>query len=351
MQPKQPFSKQIFINVIALFFFVLLWQGSAAARLITDMLGRKVDVPDVIEKVFGTAPPATLMVYAFDPKMVVGLNAKLKANHQKYLDPCMQQLPVIGGWFGQGQVSNLETLVRAQPDLVLVWMWHQSAINEKIERALKPLKIPIVYMIQDTLADYPATFRFLGALFNRPSRAEALAQYAEQTLAAAGRVRDTYSSSDPVAVYYAEGTDGLSTECHTSIHAQLISLSGAENVHHCTAQNIYGMQKISMEQVIQYNPQVIVTHEPLFFNNVMNNPRWQNIRAIQGNRVCQIPRSPFNWFDRPPSFMRLIGLQWMLHQLYPEDDRIDLVSETQRFFQLFFNVTLDQTAARSLLQP
>lgn len=343
--------KSICSHMLSVLFFCLLWQQPSAARVITDMRGRRVDIPDVIQKVFGTAPPATLMVYAFDPQMVAGLNSPLKAYHKKYLDPRMQQLPVIGGWFGQGRVSNLETLLSVKPDIVLVWMLPESAFDQKIERALKPLKIPIVYVTQETLDDYPAVFRFMGKLFNRPTRARALARYAEQTLETARRVREARSARAPVRVYYAEGTDGMSTECHTSVHAQLIPLSGALNVHRCIPSSIYGMQKISMEQILQYTPQVIVTHEPAFFNAVAQNPKWQNVRAVQEGRIYRIPRLPFNWFDRPPSFMRLLGLKWMLHQLYPEDTHIDLVSETQKFFQLFLNVTLDPPAARSLLQP
>lgn len=49
--------------------------------------------------------------------------------------------------------------------------------------------------------------------------------------------------------------------------------------------------------------------------------------------------------------MRLLGLKWMANHLYPSAYPIDLVAETQRFYQLFLNVTLDEAAARRLLYP
>jgi iron complex transport system substrate-binding protein len=323
---------------------------SAEARQITDMAGRQVAVPEVINKVYGTSPPATCMIYALDPGLVAGLNTPFNQSEKDYLDPRLQNLPMIGGWFGQGRVANLETLLQVRPDIILVWMWQMSAVNEKIQQALKPLGIPVVYMLLDSLEDYPAAFRFLGDLFGLQERGQALCSYAEDTLKEVARVRATIPANERVSVYYAEGADGLSTECHTSVHAQLILLSGAENVHRCFSSNVQGMQKVSLEQVLQYDPQVIVAHEPLFFSRLEKETAWSNIRAVKDGRVYRIPRTPFNWFDRPPSFMRLLGLKWMAHQLYPSACPLDLVAETRHFYQLFLNVTLDEAAARKLLE-
>lgn len=333
---------------------ILLWGGcfSAFARQITDMTGRRVTVPDVIRKVYGTSPPATFMVYAVDPAMLAGLNFPLNPAQKQFLAPVVDRLPVIGGQPGQGRTPNLETLLQVRPDVVLVWVRQQlSAVNEKFGRSLKPLGIPLVYMTMDSLNDYPAAFRFLGELLDRQERTQALSRYAEASLAQAARVRAAIPEAQRVSVYYAEGPNGLSTECHTSLHAELIPLCGAANVHQCQAQNARGMQKISMEQILRYDPEVIVYYEPSLHQRFAGDPRWQNIRAVKDGRIYGIPTSPFNWFDRPPSFMRLLGLKWVAHHLYPGVYPIDLCAETQLFFKLFLNVSLDKTTAQALLQP
>ena len=324
----------------------------AQARQITDMAGRKVTVPDVVNKVYSTSPPATLMVYAMDPGMVAGLNSPIRPDEKLYLDPRMESLPVVGGWFGQGRTANLETLLALQPDVILVWWWTNSAVmDEKIALALAPLNIPVVYMVLDRLDDYPKAFDFLGKLLGREARAQELGRYAQATLDEATRVCEAIPASARVSVYYAEDTDGLSTECHTSIHAQLIQLSGGENVHRCAQRARIGKPKVSMEQVIDYDPQVIVFHDEVFHERIASDPKWQNIRAVQNGRVYRIPTRPFNWFDRPPSFMRLLGLKWTLHKLYPEAYPIDITAETRSFYRLFLNVDLDDAAVRELLRP
>lgn len=343
-------SLRIFNYLVPLILFLACMRFSCEARQITDMAGRKVTVPNVIRNVYGTSPPATYMIYAMNPDLVTGLNTPWNRSDKKYIDPRLHDLPVVGGWFGQGRVANLETLLQVKPDIVLVWMWRISSFNEKIEQSLKPLNIPLIYMVMDSLDDYPAAFQFLGDLFNQQERAAVLCRYCEQTLKEAEQVRSAVPKADRLSVYYAEGPDGLSTECNTSVHAQLIPLSGSMNVHQCDESSHFGMQKISMEQVLKYNPQVIIYHEPLFSNKWGTDTRWENIRAVRDGRVYRIPRSPFNWFDRPPSFMRFLGLKWMMHQLYPKAYPLDSISETRHFYKLFLNITLDGAAARELLQ-
>lgn len=323
----------------------------ADARQVTDMDGRQVVVPDVIRKVYSPSPPVTYMLYSLDSELLAGLNFPPREWESRFMTPRVKQLPVIGGWFGQGQTPNLETLLQVKPDVILVWGTHDSAMGGKIGEVMAPLGFPVLYITLETLADTSAAFRFLGALLNREIRATDLSHYAEKTLEEIKTVRNAIAESDKITVYYAEGTDGLSTECSNSFHVELIPLCGGTPVHNCVTESLIGMEKISLEQVIQYAPQVILTHDPLFSDTVFTDSRWQNVRAVRDRRVYKIPISPFNWFDRPPSFMRLLGAKWLLHQLHPHRYPVNMVSETKAFLHLFLNISLGDRAALELLQP
>jgi iron complex transport system substrate-binding protein len=351
---KNNCMKKNIISLVQIFCVLLilyLQGGTASAREIIDMAGRHVIVPDVINRVFGTSPPATYMIYAIDPGMISGLNASLRSPEKRYMDERINQLPVVGGQQGQGAMPDFEVLLKVKPDIILMWMWKQlSASNEKIEQKFKALGIPVVYIAMDSLTEYPQVFRFLGDLLDHKERAETLAIYAEQTIEETKKVSSAIPDKEKVSIYYAEGTDGLSTECDTSVHAQLIPLSGGENVHKCNSTNLYGMQKISMEQVINYDPQIIVSHDSMFLSSIKKDARWKNIRAVREGRVYRIPTAPFNWFDRPPSFMRLLGLKWLTNRLYPEAYPVDMAAEVRRFYKLYLNVTLDEASAREIIQ-
>ena len=330
-------------------FVSVWWALCAHAGQITDMAGQKVKVPDEIRTIYGTSPPVSYILYAVAPELVAGLNRPCRETEKRYLPARLQSLPVVGGWFGQGQTPNLETLLQVNPDVILAWHIKDSVITRKVETTLAPLGFPVIRIALDRLEDYPGTFRFLGRLFRREKRAAALARYAEETVDKIRAVQGSIADAEKVSVYYAEGVDGLSTECNTSIHAELIPMCGGQNVHICLSKTIYGMEKVSLEQVIHYAPEVIITSERLFYDAVFHDPRWQNIPAVQNHRVYRIPSSPFNWFDRPPSFMRLLGARWLLNNLYPGKYNVDIVDETRRFYKLFLNFDLDRQAAEALL--
>lgn len=315
------------------------------------MAGRRVTVPETILSVYGTSPPGTYMMYAMDPDRIAGLNFQIGSVQEKYLPEGLSDLPVVGGWFGQGQTPNLETLLTVKPDIALVWIWKGSALVEKMEETLTPLGIPLVYISLDSIEDYPEAFRFLGDLLGIPERGEALARYASRAMGEIKQVVDTIPESGRVAVYYAEGADGLQTDGATSIHAELIPLCGGNNVHMGDGRTRMGMEKISMEQVLLYAPQVILTHDEGFYSGLFTDSRWASIPAVSNRRVYRIPTQPFNWFDRPPSFMRILGAKWLLTQLYPDAYAIDMVAETQAFYNLFLNVSLGDGEALELLAP
>jgi iron complex transport system substrate-binding protein len=130
---------------------------------------------------------------------------------------------------------------------------------------------------------------------------------------------------------------------------ELLRLAGGINVHKCVARNPYGLEKISLEQVLVYNPQVILAFDKGFYRKVFKDPLWRNIRAVQAGRVYLIPEEPINWFDRPPSFMRFIGLKWVLNRLYPNQYRIDIVKEAREFYRLFLGVEASEGEMKKLV--
>ncbi|SKA19319.1 iron complex transport system substrate-binding protein [Trichlorobacter thiogenes] len=329
---------------------LLLQTGTGHAREITDMTGRKVLVPDRISRVYASSPPASYLLYAMDPTLIVGLNSPLNETEKRFLKPAVRSLPVIGSSVGQGKNMNTELLLKARPDIVLVWAWQQPQINARFEHVFRQLKIPVVQLRIDSLRDYPAALTFLGSLLQREKRAAKLRSYAEETLKSVDQAVAGIKPEQRPTVYYAEGQDGLATERDGSFHAELIGLAGGRNVHRGEALDHYGMEKISMEQVMLYNPQIMLAQEAPFLAAVGRDPRWKSIKAVRDGRVYRIPRAPFNWFDRPPSFMRLLGLRWLTNRLHPDLYRFDAATETRRFYRLFLGIELNNKDLMEILK-
>lgn len=338
---------------IKILLFCLVMFCTAAplsAREITDMTGRRLVVPDTIRRVFASSPPATCMLYALDPSLLVGSNFSARDSERRFLRPEFLKLSVVGGSYGQGKTVNYEALLLLKPEIVLRWSSLGNKADEQFSERMQKAGIATVSLKLEHLEDCAAAFRFMGDLLNRRERAQALAAYADETLRSIAAVVAQIPPKERLRVYYAEGPDGLSTEGTSSWHAQLIPLAGGRNVHTGKQLEQTGMEKISMEQVIMYAPDVIVTHDRSFYAAVYNDRRWQALQAVKNRRVLLIPVAPFNWFDRPPSFMRLIGLKWLTHQLYPRRYPLQLVHETKRFYRLFLGVSLTERDVREILQ-
>ncbi|ABA87414.1 ABC transporter, periplasmic metal-binding protein, TroA_e family [Syntrophotalea carbinolica DSM 2380] len=322
--------------------------GNAAARQVVDMVGRRIELPESLQRVYVASPPENHLACVIDPSLMVGLNLPLKERDLKYLPPQLWHLPVIGGFYGLGHTPNLEVLLRSKPQLVICWQ--KNAIDAHFDDFLKRTGIPVAYMTLEALQDYPRDIRAMGNMLDRPRRAEELAAYAEATLRQILPKVAAIPEAERVRVYYAEGADGLSTDGRGTWHAELIDLAGGLNVHEGDVEDLYGMEKVSMEQVLLYRPDVILVQDPGFFKRIFSSPQWRRVPAVKNRRVYLIPRIPFNWFDRPPCFMRLLGLKWLAQTLYPQRFHLEMDQETREFYRLFLQSNLSAEDIRSILE-
>lgn len=331
---------------------LLLLQGALApaalAREVADMEGRRLNLPEPLERVYVASPPENHLACAIDPALMVGLNFPLREKDKKFLPPKLWQLPVIGGFFGLGHTPNLEVVLQARPQLVICWK--KNAVSNRLDTFLRRFNIPLAYVALEKLQDYPRDIRLMGRLLNREQRSERLAVYAERSLAEILPKAATIPAKEKVRVYYAEGPDGLRTDGRGTWHAELIDLVGGFNVHPGDPDDLFGMQQISLEQVILYQPEVILAQDSGFFERIFASPSWRNIPAVKTGRVYLIPNLPFNWFDRPPSFMRLLGLKWVARTLYPQRFDLDMEKEIREFYRLFLQVELGPEDIRQIFE-
>jgi iron complex transport system substrate-binding protein len=336
---------------LTVFFIIAVFVPAkqSQCREITDMFGRKFSIADKPRKVYSASPPMTNLLYAIDPVMLAGLTVPIREYEKRYLRKEILSLPLLGGWYGQANTPNIEMILKVKPEVIVVQKFSSAFSSKTNEVLLKAVPAPVVAVNLRTVYDYPAAFMYLGRLLGREARAKELAAYARKTISDMEAFTAGIDKKKKVSVYYAEGVDGLNTDCDASMHTELINLAGGRNVYHCAARDLFGMEKVSIEQVMLYDPDVILVFEDVFYRKVFNDRRWKRLRAVQNRRVYLIPNQPFNWFDRPPSFMRLLGVKWVASLLYPERYRIDMVKETQKFFKLFLGVNLTADEANKLM--
>lgn len=318
---------------------VLTLSGHAAAREVTDFSGRKADIPDRVSRVYGADPPINVLLHVLAPDMMLGVSFAIQPRARRFYPPGMLALPVLGGSSGSGQQTNAETVLALKPDLALAWKTPFGDAAKKQE-GFDRLGLPAVFVKLDGLADWPAALRFVGGLLGREAAAESKAAYVEKALAhLAGSVGKVPEEKRP-RVYYAEGADGLATDCNRSFHTEAIELAAGYNVHRCEQKDRMGMERIGIEQVLALDPDIIIVQDRAAMRVIRDDPRWRTLRAVKAGRVFGVPHWPYNWIDRPPSVMRALGAQWLVSLFYPDVFSFDLRGKVREFYQLFFGVTL-----------
>lgn len=326
--------------MILIFLFPLIL-GLHAKELV-DMRGVKVTLPEKIEKAFGMSPPATFLLYSLDPTLIAGINFDPKRGDKealKMLSEEYKKLPVLGGLHSGGNSINKEEVLVVRPDIA-VYM-RKNAGGELVEKFMQDNGIAVFNLDTETIEGLPKAYALMGEIFSKhKERAMKLSHYAQQIIDKANSFAKNPSVQRKV-VYYAQGSDGLKTGCDKSAHYSAIAFVGGTNPHVCKASNANNsLEQIPIEQVILYNPDIIIVQDKEFFEKIKNDPQWALIKAVKEDKFYLVPRLPLNWIDRPPSFMRLLGVSWLTHVIYNEPNKNELKSEMRGFYKLFLNIDL-----------
>lgn len=306
----------------------------ARAQSVSDATGRALAIPANVTRVFPAGPPAAIILYTFAPDLLIGWPRANRPEERAFLLPDIGARPEIGRITGRGNTANLEVVLALKPDLIVdVGSTTQTYIS-LAERVQEQTGIP--YALLDGRFDATAaSYRKLGELTRRTVQGEVFGAYTDRTLETiTRRIADIPQDKRP-RVYYARGPRGLETGLGGSINVETIEML-AQNV---AGERKGGLATVSIEQVLLWNPDVIITIDRDFALGVKKDPAWKGVAAAQAGRVHLAPKLPFGWVDFPPSVNRLIGLWWLAKILYPDRFPEDLREIAIAFYARFYHVT------------
>ena len=328
-------------------------QETGETREITDMAGRKVTVPaaEDIESVFSTGPVAAIFMYMVAPDKLLGWNYELNDVEKSIILEKYHDLPN----FGMGDAINYEAVIAANPTIALNCCKINDAMVSDCDALSKSLGIPVI-AVDNELNNSAEAFRFMGELLGVEDHAEELAEYSEKIFTDIASLADI-PEDEKVSVYFGNGEDSLETAPRGSQHAQILDAVNVTNVADLELGDGSRVQ-ISAEQLLAWNPDVIVVNgEPKAdksgnsaAEDILSNPDYASLKAVQDNKVYGTPNAPFSWVDRPAGPNRLIGMRWLSAVVYPEYIKCDVNEEIREFFNLFYHVDLSDEQLENVLK-
>jgi iron complex transport system substrate-binding protein len=142
---------------------------------------------------------------------------------------------------------------------------------------------------------------------------------------------------------------GLCTNARGSFQGEVIDKVGGVNVANVEVVAMGAGSEVSLEQVINWNPDEILVETEEVYHLITSDKAWAGLDAVKKGKVYRIPDTPYSAMGNPPAVNRVMGILWLGNILYPEQYKIDITTELQKFYKLFYHVDISRQRALGIL--
>jgi iron complex transport system substrate-binding protein len=341
---------------VAILLAALFTLPAANAGLFIDSAGRRVILPNTIERIMPAGPASAVFIYVIVPDKLIGWSAPLTRAQRALLPSKYARLPVTGELGGAYPTATAADVLRLHPDLIIGYGVISPPTIALANRIQQQTHIPYI-LLDDSLQVMPAIVRQLSPILGAGNRGLNVGTYAPLNVGtyifqAVDILRGQLlisSADDRPRVYYGRGPDGLETPLPGSPSASNIEQMGVINVAGALGRG--AIVPVTREQILAWNPQIIIAQQRSFYNALLHNRQWRDLAAVRSKKVYLAPADPFGWIDDPPGLNRAIGLYWLSSLFYPDIYQQDLRTIAREFYQLFYGVQLNDRQLNALLGP
>ncbi|MDR2536561.1 MAG: ABC transporter substrate-binding protein [Treponema sp.] len=321
-------------------------QPSAERVMFADSTGRQVEVPSKITKISASGSLAQTFLLAIAPDLLCTITAPFPQSEAEFLPEYVLKLPVVGQFYGAANL-NLEEIAAIGPELVIDIGEPKNTASEDMEGITKAVGIPALH-ITGTLNSTADAFRTLGRLLGRQEKGEALARYCEKNLEIIDQIMAQVGDNKK-SVLYCLGKQGQNVLAFGSFHAEVVDRLADNQAVVANPTSRGTGNETNMEQLLLWDPEVILFGYDSVFGTVGTDPAWRQMRAIRNGAYFEVPLGPYNWMGAPPSINRYLGMLWMVKLLYPEYAQFDLYTEAAEYYRLFYSHDLSQERFNALI--
>jgi iron complex transport system substrate-binding protein len=248
--------------------------GEAGVIAVTDMMDRELQLAQPAEKIVVLTAADCEILFALG----AGEQVVARGEYCNYPEEALALMEVASG-----SETNVEQIIALKPDLVMM-----SSMDQTLEQvsALEKAGIPVLMLAANTLDETYAAIALIGKVTGRDAEAEALVTGMKKELAA---LVDAVDGESGKSVYFEVSPleYGLWTAGKGTFMDELAGMLGLEN----TFSDVNGWAEISQEQVIERNPDYIVTIFMAFdgamdpVEEILARPGWAGITAVAKQQV------------------------------------------------------------------
>jgi iron complex transport system substrate-binding protein len=323
---------------LALLVAAALFSLPGRAAEFTDSAERRLQLPDEVRRVMGADPASDVLVFALTPDKLVGWSQALSRAQQGFLPAKYARLPTVGRLAGPYPTAGAAQVARVHPDLIVYAGPVSGEAVATADAIQAQTGVPCI-VLDGSIQRTPEILRTLGIVLGAGDRRLRLASYSYRAIEGVrGRLLIRSADSRPL-VYYGRGADGLETGLFGALAMSGVDQVGVINVAARLGRG--ELTRVTREQVLGWNPDIIIAQDRRFYNALQRDPRWRALKAVRSKRFYLAPAEPFGWIDDPAGVNRMLGLYWLMSLFYPDSYEEDPAAMAQLFYQLFYGVNLN----------
>ena len=304
-------------------------------KVITDCLGRRVVIPEKIEKISAMHIYGAKMIFAMQLQDKAAFKLGIGDDFKNFaaLDKEYAALPDSPA---QGNGSTItESLLALGVNVVL------TNANNGPEEAdtYANAGMAAIAVRGETFEEVYETAELLGFVFDKQDRAEELTSFIKGKMS---QITDKTSKlpEDKKPRVLLCGPAGVYT-CASGemFQDEMIETAGGINVGH----DIKGSKwaKINAEDIISFDPDIIVLSNSCtedYKQEVLSDPALKSLKAIQNGSVYIFP-STLGWWDFPLP-QSLLGISWLSTVINPElFENIDIKALADEVYKFMYGYT------------
>lgn len=329
-------------KILSLFALVVVLE----ARIILDGDGKEVQIPDEITRVSPirhTNLQFSLLVGGVD-KIIYNTELVSPTPLIYKVFPKIRLTPSKSG----SLASSVETIISSKPQVVIGSMG--MMFDNNIKQQLESAGIVVVNINGLMKPDeMKRSVDVVGSVFGGKSieKAREFGKYFDEAIKFVGE-RAMQVKDKKKVLYLSIQSNSFNVMGKNFAAANYIKIAGGINCGDTLSYNVWNL--VDAEQVIVFNPDIIITQTDDDVRQILANPTFKWIKAVKNKQIYKVPSGVFWWM--PPTAEGTLQLFWFAKILYPELFMdLDLNQKTREFYEKFYNYKLSDEELRLIFDP
>jgi iron complex transport system substrate-binding protein len=320
--------------------------NAQGTRFITDRIGRTVRVPTEPKRIACFLGPSYEKVFLLGSADKVAVMSIRQSPWAQKLNPNLKTIPLMPSYSD----PDVERILELGVDLVFYWQWPQQ--TERMSAAGIPVVCPLSgdklpTSMKEFIRGYKEEVSFYGKVLGPKATkiASAYCAYFEKRISKVLSITSKIPASKRPKVYYMSGRNVFGTQGRYSLGDWVVELAGGTLVSKDLSQYFVD---VSMEQIIAWNPDVIIVGGFTSSDVIMTDSRWQAIKAVKEKKIYIAPEGVFFWgHGGSEVFLFVMYLAKIFH---PDQFReLNLKQEVIDYYAQFYHYPLSNEEVNRIL--